>query len=221
MTIEELTSRIDSLEHRLTVFERHDHNIAGGENLRTDLMKINDDDLVMNDTTTNDVSSSEHGFAPKSPVDDTYFLNGAATPAWARITKVIPTETLASDHTACGIIISKTAGQSLSFGDVVYFKADGKAWKADANDTGTYPAVGMAIANANAEAAVNILLKGIARDDTWEWTNGGILYLSTDVGAMTHTQPTATDNVIQVLGVCHPNADTIYFSPSINYLTHT
>lgn len=35
------------------------------------------------DVTTNNVTSSAHGFAPKSPADATKFLNGAATPAFA------------------------------------------------------------------------------------------------------------------------------------------
>lgn len=37
------------------------------------------------DTTTANVSSTKHGFAPKSPADATKFLNGAATPAYANV----------------------------------------------------------------------------------------------------------------------------------------
>ncbi len=39
--------------------------------------------LPVSDITTNNVTSSKHGFAPKSPADATQFLNGAATPAYA------------------------------------------------------------------------------------------------------------------------------------------
>jgi hypothetical protein len=41
--------------------------------------------LGLSDITTNNSSSSQHGFAPKSPADATKFLNGAATPAYAAV----------------------------------------------------------------------------------------------------------------------------------------
>lgn len=45
---------------------------------------ITEDDIALSDVTTNNVTSSAHGFAPKSPADATKFLNGAATPAYAQ-----------------------------------------------------------------------------------------------------------------------------------------
>ena len=42
-------------------------------------------DLSTSDITTNDVSATKHGFAPKSPADATQFLNGAATRAFAAV----------------------------------------------------------------------------------------------------------------------------------------
>jgi len=41
--------------------------------------------LTLADVTTDNVSSTAHGFAPKSPADATQFLNGAATPAFANV----------------------------------------------------------------------------------------------------------------------------------------
>jgi hypothetical protein len=41
--------------------------------------------ITLADNTTNNVTSSAHGFAPKSPADATQFLNGAATPAFAAV----------------------------------------------------------------------------------------------------------------------------------------
>jgi hypothetical protein len=40
---------------------------------------------VLADNTTNNVSSTKHGYAPKSPADATKFLNGAATPDYALV----------------------------------------------------------------------------------------------------------------------------------------
>jgi hypothetical protein len=125
-----------------------------------------------------------------------------------------------SDVTANGLIISLTAGENLAFGDVVYLKSDGLVWKADADGSATYPCMGMATATITSSNAGNILLHGIARNDAWAWTVGGIVYLSTTAGALTQTQPSATDNVIQVLGIA-THADRMYFFPDLTYITHT
>lgn len=47
--------------------------------------QVKDSDLSTSDITTNNVSSTKHGFAPKSISDATKFLNGAATPAYAQV----------------------------------------------------------------------------------------------------------------------------------------
>ncbi len=41
--------------------------------------------ISVTDITTNNVTSSAHGFAPKSPADATKFLHGAATPGYAQV----------------------------------------------------------------------------------------------------------------------------------------
>jgi hypothetical protein len=46
---------------------------------------VTDAALSTSDVTTNNASSTKHGFAPKSPADATQFLNGAATPAYAQV----------------------------------------------------------------------------------------------------------------------------------------
>ncbi len=46
---------------------------------------VTDAKLSTSDITTNNVVSTKHGFAPKSPSDATKFLNGAATPDYAQV----------------------------------------------------------------------------------------------------------------------------------------
>lgn len=46
---------------------------------------VTDGNLSTSDVATNNVSSTKHGFAPKSPSDATQFLNGAVTPAYAAV----------------------------------------------------------------------------------------------------------------------------------------
>lgn len=52
---------------------------------------ITDAQLSLSDVTTNNVTSSKHGFVPKSPADATQFLNGGATPAFGAITTAVIT----------------------------------------------------------------------------------------------------------------------------------
>jgi hypothetical protein len=125
-----------------------------------------------------------------------------------------------SDVTATGIKAALTAGENLVFGDVCYIKSDGKAWKADANVAATFPCVVMALATIAANASGSFLLYGIARNDAWAWTVGGVIYLSTAAGSMTQTQPSATDDVIQALGI-GTHADRMLFNPDLIYITHT
>lgn len=125
-------------------------------------------------------------------------------------------ETMGADVTVIGLTVQKTAGENLVFGDPVYLKSDGKAWKADANGSATFPAVGIAAATIAANAAGEILLIGTARNDAWNWTVGGVVYLSTGAG-LTQTAPSTTGDTIQVVGVAHPNADTLYVNPQIAY----
>jgi hypothetical protein len=46
---------------------------------------VADSSVTFTDITTNNVTSTKHGFAPKSPSDATQFLNGAATPGYAAV----------------------------------------------------------------------------------------------------------------------------------------
>jgi hypothetical protein len=54
---------------------------------------------------------------------------------------------------------------------------------------------------------------GLARDDSWDWTIGGLVYASTTAGELTQTPPSGTGDQVQVLGVAY-SADEISFQPS-------
>jgi hypothetical protein len=127
---------------------------------------------------------------------------------------------LAALTTVQGIVIPLTAGEAFAAGEVGYVKSDGKIWKADANGVGTYPVKFMATAAISADASGNFLRLGKITNEAWSWTAGGTLYLSTTAGTLTQTQPSATDDVIQVVGEAL-SATQIFFDPSPDYLTHT
>lgn len=118
-----------------------------------------------------------------------------------------------SDHTVSGLTSDMTVGESVVFGDLLYMKSDGKLWKADANAAATMPGMYMAAATIAANNAGSVLLQGFARDDTWAWTVGGLVYASGTLGAMTQTAPSASGDQVQVVGVA-THADRLDFRPS-------
>lgn len=125
----------------------------------------------------------------------------------------------AADLDYSGITQVLQAGEALAFGNIVYLKSDGKVWKADADAESTAPAMAMALGTISANAYGLFLLIGTARNDAWNWTVGGKLYMDTTAGAITQSQPSATDDVIQVIGIA-THADRIFFNPVLTYITH-
>jgi len=109
------------------------------------------------------------------------------------------------------------------FGDVCYSAADGQAQIAKADVIANATALAMcADASISATATGNYLLLGFARDDTWTWTVGAFIYLSvtgTSTNTLTQTAPSATDQVVQILGWA-THADRMFFSPQLVQIEH-
>jgi hypothetical protein len=122
-----------------------------------------------------------------------------------------------TDHTSEGFKADGlTAGETLTLFQLVYRKSDGKLWKADANGTLTYPCVMLANGAITADTTGEFLIQGFARDDSWTWTVGGLLYLSDVAGSMTQTAPSASGDKVQVVGVAL-TATVILFKPDFAY----
>lgn len=129
-----------------------------------------------------------------------------------------------SDHLASGLKITLTAHDAQAFGDVCFINADGEAALIDADAIASMTAVVMcADASISANASGTYLLMGIARDDTWNWTVGGLIYgtvTGTSGNTLTQTAPSGTDDVVQILGVA-THADRMYFNPQLVQVEHT
>lgn len=129
---------------------------------------------------------------------------------------ILPTQSqpgLSVDHGWHGIAAILTAGENLAIGDVGYIKNDGKVWKADANAAATMPVIVLATGTIAADAEGEFLLSGYMRDDSWDWTVGGLTYCDTTAGALTQTAPAGSGDQVQVVGVAI-TADIILFNPS-------
>jgi hypothetical protein len=138
--------------------------------------------------------------------------NEASAFALAGAPLIIP----ASDHTAEGPNTAAiNAGATVAAFELVYLASTGKWVLTDADAAAT--AIGMLALALEAGTDTNpmsVALAGsLVRDDTWVWTVGAVLYVSTTPGAMTETAPSATGDIVRVVGYA-VSADVVYFLPS-------
>lgn len=121
------------------------------------------------------------------------------------------------DHTASGIIKTKTAGIALVFGDACYIGTDNKMEKGLADDAAvTIPATYLCLETIAENATGLFLEQGEAYDASWAFDIGLSVYLSAaTAGLITKTMPTkVTGNQVQVLGTAIA-ADKIFWNPSM------
>ena len=120
-----------------------------------------------------------------------------------------------TDHTSTGLSAQMLAGGTIAaFQTVCIHTVTGEVVITDADAIATMPVIGIAPAAISDTATGTILLQGFIRDDTWNWTIGGILYASGTAGAMTQTAPSGTGDFVQALGVAL-TADVVYFNPAL------
>jgi hypothetical protein len=122
-----------------------------------------------------------------------------------------------ADGEYSGDLAMFTAGEDLTVGEVVYFKSDGKVWKAVATAAATSRCVAMCVASVSADAVGPFLLKGFARFNSAfpTWTVGGVIYTpEAEVGTNVPEQgaPDTDGDFVQVIGYA-VSADAVYFDP--------
>jgi len=125
-----------------------------------------------------------------------------------------------TDHTANGPTTNTiNAGATIAIGELCYLASDGEWALADADAAAT--AKGMLSIALAAGTDGNPMLVALAgsfvRDDTWNWTIGAELYVSTTAGGLTETAPSATGDVVRVVGYA-VNADVVYFNPGSTWV---
>lgn len=120
-----------------------------------------------------------------------------------------------ADDTYTGATATLTAAENLAIGNVCYINSSSKLAKADADSASTAGALFIALATINQDASGSFGLPGgFLRDDSaYNWTPGATLYLDTNAGGLTATQPSGSGDIVQVLGVAY-SADVVFFNPS-------
>lgn len=158
-----------------------------------------------------------------SPAITTATFSGAQTLAENASIALDPV--LSADGKYTGTTISGTAGTTLAFGDLIYLAVADSRWElADADSATTAGGVMMGFcvlaAAADGDPTV-ILLDGNIRADTAfpSLTVGAPVYASTTAGDVQTSQPSGTDDVIQVVGF-GLTADSMIVKISPDYITH-
>jgi hypothetical protein len=140
---------------------------------------------------------------------------------------------LSADGKYSGIVEAGTAGATLAFGEVCYFAVSTSRWslaKADVAATSGGVKLGICVLAGSNGTSTKMLLWGKIRADAKfpTLTIGANVYLSAATAGLivagatnsTTGQPSATDQVIRVMGFAN-TADELFYNPSSDYMTHT
>jgi len=142
-------------------------------------------------------------------------IGGTATLAEGKSLSIGTPLLPSTDHTASGLTAQMLAGGAIAaFQTVCIHTTTGEVVVADAGAIGTMPVIGIAPAAISDTATGTILLQGFIRDDSWNWTLGGMIYASGTAGEMTQTAPSGSGDFVQAIGVAL-SADVVYFNPSL------
>jgi hypothetical protein len=122
---------------------------------------------------------------------------------------------LDNNLTWIGQALTAVAGETLSFGDFVYYSlAAGKWYKAKADTYSTARCDGIWGDTTLTDGSTGfVITEGVMRIDSWNWTDVALWLSPTTAGTATSTQPSTVGHQIQYLGQAI-TATTILFNPS-------
>lgn len=166
-----------------------------------------------------------------SNISGSIFLNIASTGGyygnvWVERAIVVLSTPLDANTPYSGIVERGTAGATLAFGDLVYFSPADSRWEladADAASTAGDVRLGICVQAAAVDGSATIILsygKVYAPTAFPTFTVGSPEYVSTTAGDVQEAQPSGVDDVIRRVGFAF-DADTLFFNPSNDYITHT
>tara|TARA_R100001086_G_C11719969_1_gene226621 strand:- start:112 stop:642 length:531 start_codon:yes stop_codon:yes gene_type:complete len=165
-------------------------------------------------------------FAQASTFTGGLTLNGDVNLAVEKLIKIGGTaeaHDFDDEHSGHGITLTMEAGENLTLGQAVYVDSNGKAQHPDvdaATVTGK-PAIGIAMTGASSGASVNVMVLGMFRDATYDFTPGAAVIMTGTDGALTTTAgDTAADgDIVQRVGIAI-TADMLFVMPSIDEIEH-
>jgi hypothetical protein len=174
---------------------------------------------------SSDAISEDKLSVSNAPVDG-YFLKytTAAGMSWAEGGGSSPASSsgtlaliaaLDTDHTYSGLYTTMSVStNTVGFGAALRTSSSGTWVLACASSSGTVPCGALALSAGTGNLPV--MIQGFVRDDSWNWTIGNSIYISTTSGTLTQTAPSVTGQIVQIIGVAM-QTNEIFFNP--NYIT--
>jgi len=127
-------------------------------------------------------------------------------------------KTSATHYSSNGEIIKIGSG-STTQGALHYFNNSGSWTLSDADATGTAGGVLLALALGTDPDVDGMLLRGMFTLDYDTGTIADELYVSTTAGQITSVAPTATNDIVRIVGYCLDSSNgQIYFDPSNDFI---
>ena len=137
-----------------------------------------------------------------------------------------PTRTLAvssaTDGDANGDVVYFGGTTSMTTGAIYHYKSDGTWELADADAVATCDGL-LGVALGAASDTNGVLLRGMVTIDHDPGAIGDVLYVSTTAGDCSATAPSATGDVVRIIGyqVSHASQGNIWFNPSSTFVELT
>jgi len=157
--------------------------------------------------------------ANDATIDDTLHVNNNATitnkltAGNIVTTGSVSINAIPQNNAASGLTSKVTIDMNtLGFGAALFVASDGNYELANATDSTRMPCVALAIETGT--GVKEIIHQGYVRNDSWNWTVGKIIYISTTDGLMSQSFPTGTANQVQIVGYA-THANRIFFIPNI------
>ncbi len=162
---------------------------------------------------TGDVDAAGYSASGYNSITSTNVITSSITgQSTAGGPRVILRGALGTDDTWSGTSITNfNGGETISQWSLVRVHSDGEFHLADADAAGEFPAIGIASISSTDGNPINVIVQGVVRNDAWNWTVGGSLYLSATAGDITQTAPTTSGHAVQRVGVAL-SADSAYFN---------
>jgi hypothetical protein len=113
-----------------------------------------------------------------------------------------------------GLTITGTAGETITIGQVLYYKSDAKWYKAKADASSTSEGIiGIATANIASSATGTILIYGFMEYASWSFTAAAPEYISAaTAGAITGSKPTSAGHYVKRIGWAY-DTDVLFVNP--------
>jgi len=131
------------------------------------------------------------------------------------ISKLKYDSSLSSDHSYFGETETGVVGETVVFGNLLYWDISEAKWKlADADAIATMGRLALSLGAGNNTDSVLLLIKGYARDDSWNWTaddSKKFIYASVTPGAISETPVSGTGDISQIVGYI-VSADKMFFN---------